>query len=209
MKKKKVIPLFVSPTQSTSIKENEISSSTTSISVFSQTFDRIFNVFKKKIMLFQSVIVVTMILCIQSTIGLVKQPEGCLCYSNGGNTPRTPCVGPGCSAKADQDCAGDISLFLYYPNPKDADEMKPSTVNRRFGACGCPAGSFNRYANSKASYNAYYDDVGIPNRYFNISTCEDFGNIPSGNFLTYPGAAASRDNAISCCRACCEPLNGD
>lgn len=160
-------------------------------------------------MLVQSGIVVAMILCIQCAVGLVKPPKGCLCYSNGGNTPRTPCTGPGCSANADQDCAGDVSLFLYYPNPNDASVMKPSTVNRRFGSCSCPAGSFNRYANSKTSYNAYYDDTNIPNRYFNISTCADFGNIPAGNPLTYPDAAASRANAVECCRACCEPNYGD
>ena len=155
-------------------------------------------------MLIQTGVLVAMILCIQTAMGQEKPPEGCLCYSNGGNSPRTPCTGAGCSADATQDCARDISLFLYYPDPKDADELKPSTVNRRFGSCSCPAGSFNQYANSKTSYNAYYDDTSIPNRYFNISTCDDFGNIPANNPLNYPGAAASRTNVINCCRACCE-----
>ena len=155
---------------------------------------------------------VAMILCMQTAMGQVKRPDGCICYSNGGNSPRTPCDEPGCSADATQNCGGDISLFLYYPNIADSDPtnggMHPSTVNQRFGGCSCPTSSFHRYANSKTYYNAYYDDKSIPNRYFNISSCEDFGNIPTNNPITYPGANPSRNNVINCCRSCCE-INGD
>lgn len=156
-------------------------------------------------MMVQAGVFVAIILCMQAVMGQVNRPNGCVCYSNGGNTPRTPCSTPGCSLGGNQNCGGDISLFLYYPNPQDAsaDGLTPSTVNRRFGSCSCPAGAYNRY--SSAKNNAYYDNgPDTPNRYFNISTCADFGNIPANNPVVYLNAGASRNNVIDCCRACCE-----
>ena len=152
-------------------------------------------------------VLVVVILCMQTVMGVVQPPVVCLCYSTGGGSPRLPCTTPGGSVDAYQNCAGDISLFLYYTNPNNAVPKSPSTVNNRFGACSCPARPFYRYAASpkNSPTNAYYD-VGpsTPNTYFNISTCDEFGSFPPNTAYPTGNAAFHRANAVNCCRACCE-----
>ena len=166
-------------------------------------------------MLLQVVVLVTTILCMQTALGQIQPPAGCLCYSTGGVSPRRPCTGLGCSLAAKQDCYSDISLFLFYPDIKNANPASPSTTANRFGACSCPVegSTFRRYrgktgppngSGPSPNNNAYYDvGPGSNNMYFNATTCDDFGNIPGDNYG--PAAAANRINAIFCCRACCDP----
>jgi hypothetical protein len=67
-----------------------------------------------KTIMVQAIGLVTIILCMQTAMG--EGPPGCLCYTSGGNSPRTPCNTAGCSFGLGKDCYGDVSRVLFYPN---------------------------------------------------------------------------------------------
>lgn len=149
-----------------------------------------------KTIMVQGVLLATIVLCMQSAIG--QAPNKCRCYSNGRfNNPRRPCFTAGCSADASENC-GSTSLFLYYvDNAQPADN--PSQNARRFGSCSCPGSTYRSYSGNR---NAYYTPNSNGNRrFYNITSCEEFGNIPVGNPL-FPNAADAA-GATACCRQCC------
>jgi hypothetical protein len=165
-----------------------------------------------KMIIMQAVVLVTIILCIRTAIGqhVPGAPAGCDCYSTGGSGNRAPCNTTGCSANSHQNCDGDVSLFLFYPNASDANGPNPtsggsggpSLTANRYGSCSCP-GQTHTYGGSNYHDNAYYVTSGDPTSnptsdFHNITSCNDFGNLAG------PGSSSANiANATACCNACC------